>query len=69
MVLFLQIGMAGDDNENEAQSEEDNAAYDNPTTLDEENLKFSMEQNVGGMGFFTAGKYAQMPDALGTEGR
>ncbi len=31
-------------------------------------MKFSFEQNVIGMGFFAAYKYAQMPDALGTEG-
>ena len=58
-----------DNGEKEEQLEENNAAYDNPTTLEEKNLKFNFEQNVSGTGFFNAYKYAQMPDALGTEGR
>lgn len=37
--------------------------------MDEKNLKFNFEQNVSGTGFFTIYKYAQMPDALGTEGQ
>ena len=49
--------------------QENDAAYDNPTTLEEKNLKFNFEQNVIGTGFFTTYKYAQMPEALGTEGR
>ncbi|MHB8120388.1 MAG: hypothetical protein ACYDHX_16990 [Methanothrix sp.] len=57
-----------DNGEKEEQLEENNAAYDNPTTLEEKNLKFNFEQNVSGTGFFSAYKYAQMPDALGTEG-
>jgi hypothetical protein len=55
--------------EKEGQLEENNAAYDNPTTFEEKSLKFNFEQNVSGAGFFTGYKYAQMPDALGTEGR
>ena len=70
LALFALIGMAAADNgEKEEQLEENDAAYDNPTTLEEKNLKFNFEQNVSGTGFFTAYKYAQMPDALGTEGR
>lgn len=51
------------------QLQENDATYSNPTTLDEKNLKFNFEQNVSGTGFFTIYKYAQMPDALGTEGQ
>ena len=70
LALFALIGMAAADNgENEGQIQENNAAYDNPTTLEEKNLRFNFEQNVSGTGFFTAYKYAQMPEALGTEGR
>jgi hypothetical protein len=62
--------MAIADNEDKKeQLEENNAAYDNPTTSEEENLKFSMEQNVSGTGFYTDYKYALMPDASGTKGR
>ena len=57
-----------DNGEKKEQLEENNAAYDNPTTLEEENLKFSMEQNVSGAGFYADYKYALMPDASGTEG-
>ena len=70
LALFALIGMAAADNgEKEEQLQENDAAYDNPTTLEEKNLKFNFEQNVSGTGFFTAYKYAQMPDALGTEGQ
>jgi len=60
---------AADNEEKEEQFQENDAAYDNPTTLEEKNLKFNFEQNVSGTGFFTAYNYAQMPDALGTEGQ
>jgi hypothetical protein len=70
LALFALIGMAAAENEEkEAQLQDNDAAYDNPTTLDEKNLKFNFEQNASGTGFFTVYKYAQMPDALGTEGR
>ena len=70
LALFALIGMAiADNGEKKEQLEENNAAYDNPTTLEEENLKFSMEQNVSGTGFYADYKYALMPDASGTEGR
>jgi hypothetical protein len=59
---------AAGDGEKEEQLEENNSVYDNPTTLEEKNLKFNFEQNVSGTGFFRAYKYAQMPDALGNEG-
>ena len=69
LALFALISMAVADNgEKEEQLEENNAAYDNPTTLEDKNLKFNFEQNVSGTGFFNAYKYAQMPDALGTGG-
>ena len=43
LALFLLMGMATADNlENKAQLEENNAAYDNPTTSEEKNLKFSI---------------------------
>lgn len=70
LALFALIGVyAADNGENERQLQENDSAYDNPTTLEEKNLKFNFEQNVSGTGFFTAYKYAQMPDALGTEGQ
>ena len=70
LALFGLICVAIADNEvKKEQLEENNAAYDNPTTLEEENLKFSMEQNVSGTGFYTDYKYALMPDATGTKGR
>jgi hypothetical protein len=70
LALFALIGIAAADNwEKEEQLQGDDAAYDNPTTLEEKNLKFNFEQNVSGTGFFTAYKYAQMPDDLGTDGR
>jgi hypothetical protein len=70
LALFVLIGMtAADNEEEEEQLEENDAAYDNPTTLEEKNLKFNFEQNVRGTGFFTAYKYAQMPNALGTKGQ
>lgn len=70
LAIFALIGMAAADNEGmEAQLEKNGAAYDNPTTLEEKSLKFNFEQNVSGTGFFTAYKYAQMPDALGTDGQ
>jgi hypothetical protein len=66
--VFALIGMAAADNEVEAQLEDD-AAYDNPTTLEERCLKFDFQQSVNGTGFFAAYKYAQMPDSLGMQGR
>ncbi len=70
LALFALIGMAAaGDGEKEEQLEENNSVYDNPTTLDEKNLKFNFEQNVSGTGFFSAYKYAQMPDVIGTEGQ
>ena len=70
LALFALIGMAVADNEEkEGQLEKNDAAYDNPTTLEEKNLKFDFEQNVSGTGFFSAYKYALMPDVTGTEGR
>ena len=70
LAIFALIGIAAADNgEMEEKLLENGSAYDNPTTLEEKSLKFNFEQNVSGTGFFTAYKYAQMPDALGTEGR
>ncbi len=70
LALFALIGMALADNEEKnEQLKENNVVYDNPTTSEEENLKFSMEQNVSGTGFFADYKYALMPDVVGTEGR
>jgi hypothetical protein len=45
---------AADNGEKEEQLQENDAAYDNPTTLEEKNLKFNFEQNVIGTGFFSA---------------
>ena len=69
LALFVLIGMAaaGEDGMEE-QLEDNNAAYDNPTTSEERCLNFNFEQNVSGMGFFNAYKYNHMPDVLGTEG-
>lgn len=42
--------------------------YENPTTIEEKNLTFNMEQSVSGTGFFSTYRYSQMPDATGAEG-
>lgn len=69
LALFALIGItAADNEEKEEQLQENDAAYGNPTTLEEKILKFNFEQNVSGTGFFAGYKCAQMPDALGTEG-
>ena len=69
LVLIALIGMAAADGEEEEQLEQNDSAYDNPSTWEENSLKFNFEQNVSGTGFFNAFKYAHMPDILGTEGR
>lgn len=70
LALFVLIGITiADNREKEGQLEENNTAYENPTTLEERTLKFNFEQNVSGTGFFSAYKYAQMPDVTDTEGR
>lgn len=66
VVLLVLFVLAGMDN---ANSEDNYTAYENPTTVMEENLTFNMEQRISGTGFFTAYKYSQMPDVLGEEGR
>jgi hypothetical protein len=69
LVLIALIGMASADSEKEEQLDQNDSAYDNPSTWEENSLKFNFEQNVSGTGFFNAFKYAHMPDVLGTEGR
>lgn len=70
LALFALIGMAAaEEKEKKEQLEENNSAYDNPTTSEERSLKFNFEQSVSGTGFFNSYKYGQMPDILGTEGR
>ncbi|NYT10876.1 MAG: hypothetical protein GKC09_13240, partial [Methanosarcinales archaeon] len=49
--LLAMIGLAAADNEAKVQFEND-AAYDNPTTLEERSLKFDFQQSVNGTGFF-----------------
>ncbi len=70
LALFALISITiADNGEKEGQLEENNAAYDNPTILEEKNLKFNFEQSVSGTGFFATYKYSQMPDVTGTEGQ
>ena len=70
LALFALIGMAAaDDRDKEEQLQENDTAYSNPTTWEERSLKFNLEQNVSGTGFFAVHKYAQMPDDTWTEGR
>ncbi len=68
LALFALICMAAAEDAGKENLEESNAAYNNPTILEEKNLKFNLEQNVSGTGFFAAYKYALMPDVTGTEG-
>jgi hypothetical protein len=69
LALFTLIGLAAAAEEGkEEQLEENNAAYDNPTTSEERCLTFNFEQNVSGTGFSNAYKYNHMHDVLGTEG-
>jgi len=58
LVFIALIGMTaayGDDKEE--QLEQNDSAYDNPTTWDEKSLKFNFEQRVSGTGFSNAYKY------------
>ena len=52
-----------------AVSESNFVPYENPTTSEEKNLTFDMQQNVNGMGFFASYRRMLMSDAVGTEGR
>ncbi len=63
LALFALICMAV------AEQADDNAAYNNPTSIEEKNLIFHLDQKVSGIGFFSTYKYSIMPDVLGTEGR
>ncbi len=69
LALFALICMAAAQDAAKENLEESNAVYNNPTILEEKSLKFNLEQNVSGTGFFAAYKYAQMPDVTGTEGQ
>lgn len=71
MLAFFALAIisAAGNAENEEQLEENDTAYNNPSTLEEKSLKFNMEQRVTGAGFYAAYGYALMPDAIGTEGR
>jgi hypothetical protein len=62
LALLLLVGA------NAALAEESYVPYANPSSLETKNLTFNMEQNVKGTGFFSAYKYALMPDAGGEEG-
>jgi hypothetical protein len=69
LALFALIGLAAADREEkEERLWENDAAYKNFTTMEENSLKFNLEQNVSGAGFFNNYKYAQMPDDAGTGG-
>ncbi|MFB3765247.1 MAG: hypothetical protein ACE14P_08360 [Methanotrichaceae archaeon] len=52
-----------------AEGADDNSTYNNPTSMEEGNLIFNLDQRVSGTGFFATYKYSLMPDVLGTEGR
>jgi hypothetical protein len=47
----------------------DQVLYENPTSIEEKNLTFNMEQKVEGTGFYAGYRYILMPDAVGPEGR
>lgn len=64
MMLALLLLMGA----NVALAEESYVPYANPSSLETKNLTFNMEQSVKGAGFFSAYKYAIMPDAGGEEG-
>ena len=60
LLIFISISSA--------ESKDDYVAHENPTTSEERNLTFNMEQNVSGTGFYAAYRHAQMPDVLGVDG-
>jgi hypothetical protein len=61
--------IAAENAEEKEQLEDTNPEYSNPTILEERILKFNLEQNVSGTGFYAIYRYALMPDAIGTDGR
>jgi hypothetical protein len=63
LALLALIGMAT------AEQIDENLRYNNPTSIEEKNLIFNLDQKVSGTGFFATYKYSLMPDVLGTEGR
>jgi hypothetical protein len=63
LALFSFVGIAA------AEQVDDILSYNNPSSLEERNLIFDLNQKVTGTGFFAAYKYSLMPDALGTQGR
>lgn len=52
-----------------ASEPEEFVPYENPTTVEAQNLTFSLDQKVIGSGFHSSYRYALMPDLLGEEGR
>lgn len=62
LALLLLMGASA------ALAGESYVPYANPSSLETKNLTFNMEQNVKGTGFFSAYKYALMPNADGEEG-
>lgn len=60
--LMILLGMSA------AESESNIIPYENPTTIEEKNLTFDMQQNVIGTGFFASYRHSLMPDVLGTQG-
>ncbi|VVB71366.1 Uncharacterised protein [uncultured archaeon] len=69
LIFVALVGMSTHTDLCSAEEAEGNfVAYENPTTIEERNLTFNMEQNVSGNGFFSAYKYSLMPDDLGPAG-
>ena len=57
MTLLILVGMSS------VGSESDNVPYEDPSTIEEKNLTFDMQQRVRGTGFFATYRHSSMPDA------
>jgi hypothetical protein len=60
LLILLGMGFAG--------SESDQVPYADPSTVENKNLTFDMQQSVSGTGFFATYRHSSMPDAIGEEG-
>jgi hypothetical protein len=62
LTLLILVGMSS------AGSESGKVPYEDPSTIEKENLTFDMQQSVSGTGFFATYRHSSMPDAIGEEG-
>lgn len=67
-MFLILAGMAPSAGKEEGAIAGELRPYENPTTLEEKNLTFEMQQMVSGAGFFARYRHISMPDALGEEG-